>query len=42
MCNFRVFPDKFEFIVKSKLAAILTAILHDVTDPSCFIAPAAS
>ena len=27
------FPDKFEFLFKSKIAAILVAILDDVTDP---------
>ena len=28
------FPGKFKVLVKSKMAAILAAILDDVTDPS--------
>ena len=32
--QFSHFPGKFEFLVKSKMAAILAAILDDVTDPS--------
>ena len=32
--QFPHFPDKFEFLVKSKMAATLAAILDDVTDPS--------
>ena len=31
--QFSHFPGKFEFLVKSKMAAILKAILDDVTDP---------
>ena len=30
--QFLHFPDKFEFLVQSKMAAILAAILYDVTD----------
>ena len=31
--QFLHFPDKFELLVKSKMAAILATILDDVTDP---------
>ena len=31
--QFPSFPDKFEVLVKSKMASILAAILDDVTDP---------
>ena len=31
--QFLSFLGKFEFLVKSKIAAILAAILDDVTDP---------
>ena len=31
--QFPSFPNKFEILVKSKMAATLAAILDDVTDP---------
>ena len=31
--QFSSFPDKFEFLVKSKMAAMWTAILDDITNP---------
>ena len=35
--QFSSFPDKFELLVKSKIAAMWAAILDDVTDPSSSI-----